>query len=113
MAKYKLIKGEIIKTDFEQRYKPEDYTNAIKKSEQAIKELEAQRSVNLAKCENISHFHPEVLETSEEQRNNIWLYHENFVAARELERQIKMIKKNSKSVKDEMKDIEKQTSVKF
>ena len=45
----------------------------------------------------------------QELRNHIWLYHENFVAARELERQIKMIKKNSKDVKAEMKEIEQQT----
>ena len=65
MAKYKLnTKGEIVKTDFEQVYNKEDYTNAVAKGEQAIKELEAQRGVNLAKCENISHFHPEVLDVS-------------------------------------------------
>ena len=114
MAKYKLnTKGEIVKTDFEQVYNKEDYTNAVAKGEQAIKELEAQRGVNLAKCENISHFHPEVLDVSEELRNHIWLYHENFVAARELERLIKMIKKNSKDIKAEMKEIEQQTEVKF
>jgi len=114
MAKYKLnTKGEIVKTDFEERYNKEDYTAHLAGAEKRLKEMEAQDGVYVAKYENVARNHPFVLEESEERRNAIWLYHENFVASKLIGQQIKGLKKAIKNTKNEMKEIEKQTGIKF
>ncbi len=113
-AKYKLnSKKQIIKTDFEERYNPQDFPSTIKRAEQKLKELKAQKDVYTAKCDNVANHYPQVLKVKEEDKNAIWLYHENFVAAKQVESQIKMIEKDLKQLKKEMKEIEKQTGIDF
>ena len=78
-----------VKTDFEERYNKEDYTAHLAGAEKRLKEMEAQDGVYVAKYENVARNHPFVLEESEERRNAIWLYHENFVASKLIGQQIK------------------------
>lgn len=114
MAKYQVNKkGEILKTDFEQRYNPEDFKAHLDNAERRLVEAEAQNGIYIAKYENVGRNHPYVLEVSEEHKNAIWLYHENFVASKQIESQIKALKKSIKAVKEEMKEIEAQTGIKF
>lgn len=111
--KYKFANGVIEKSEFTQSYKPADYTNAKAQTEKRLKELEAQKTVIDAKADNVARNHPHVLKIDEEKRNAIWLYHENFVAGKQLESAIKSIKKGLKDIKKEMTEIELQTGVKF
>ena len=112
--KYKInSKKEIIKTDFEERYNKEDFIRSVSQSETQLKQLEAQAEIYKAKVDNVARNHPHVLKVSEEDKNAIWLYHENFVASLQAEKMIKALKKGIKGVKQEMKEIEKQTGIKF
>jgi hypothetical protein len=110
---YKLKGKNIVKSDFEIEYTPEDYTNTLKDVETKLKELEAQQRIYIAKKDNVARNHPHVLNRTEEERNAIWLYQENFVAEKQAEVIIKQLKKDIKDVKKEMKDITEQTGLKF
>lgn len=111
--KYTLKNDVIEKSDFTQSYKKADYINTKTQTEKRLKELEAQKTVVDAKADNVARNHPHVLKIDEEKRNAIWLYHENFVASKQLEHAIKSIKKGLKDLKKEMSEIEAQTGCKF
>ncbi len=111
--KYKLKGKTIIKSDFEMEYFPEDYTNTLKDAETKLKELEAQQRIYIAKKDNVARNHPHVLKRTDEERNAIWLYQENFVADKQVEVLIKQLKKDIRDVKKEMKEITEQTGLKF
>lgn len=110
---YKLLKGNIIKTDFSMEYEPASFIAALREQEKKLKEFEAQQGIYNAKRDNVSRNHPFVEEMEEEKRNQVWLYHENFVASKLLEPDIKKLKKNIKGLKSEMEEITKQTGHKF
>lgn len=111
--KFKLKGKTIVKSDFETIFNPSDYTDALKNAEVKIQELEAQKRIYIAKKDNISRNYPHVLKRTDEERNAIWLYQENAVAEKQSEEMIKMFKKDIKALKDEMKDITKQTGLEF
>lgn len=111
--KYKLKKDIIVKSDFEFEYNKQDFITALKNVETRLKEMEAQRSIYVAKMDNVSRNHPYVLDVEEEKRNAIWLYHENFVATKQSDKIIKDLKKGLKEIKNEMKEITKQTGLEF
>lgn len=114
MAKYKLNKKkQIEKSDFSQTYNVDDFINAVQSTEKKLVELESQKKVYDAKCENVSSYHPHVLKLKEEERNAVWMYHENFIGSQYCDKMIKDYKKALKNIKDEMKDITKQTGVSF
>jgi prefoldin subunit 5 len=111
--KYTFKNGIIEKSDFTISYKPADYNNTKLQTEKRLKELEAQKIIVDAKADNVARNHPHVTKIDEEKRNAIWLYHENFVAGKQLESAIKSIKKGLKDIKKEMTEIESQTECKF
>ena len=113
MTKYKLKGKNIVKSDFEMEYLPEDYTNTLKDVEKNLVELEAQQKIYVAKKDNVARNHPHVLKRTDEERNAIWLYQENFVADKQVEVLIKQLKKDIKRIKEEMKEITKQTGLEF
>lgn len=111
--KYKIVKGNIVKSDFESEYEPKEFVALVHKEEKELQAAIAQKGIYLAKATNVSQHHPHVLKIDEEKRNAIWLFHENFVAARQTEEIIKAHKKNIKGLKTEMEEITKQTGLKF
>lgn len=100
-------KGIIEKSDFVQYYTVENYVAALKKTEQQITELTAQKSVYDAKCQNVATHYPHILKVSEQDKNAIWLYHENFVASKKVGEMLKQVKASLKNLKAEIKEIEK------
>lgn len=110
---YKLVKGNIIKSDFAIEYEPNRFNEALIDQEKKLKEVEAQKKIYEAKSDNVLRNHPHVLKLDEEKRNAVWLFHENFVAAKQVEGIIKQLKKNIKGLKSEMDEITKQTGLKF
>lgn len=111
--KFKLKGKNIVKYDFEAEYEPVNYTDTLKDVEKKIVEAEAQNKVYVAKMDNVARNHPYVLEVDEEKRNAIWLYHENFVASKQIEAIIKSLKKSVKDINKEMKEITEQTGLTF
>ena len=114
--KFKLVnktKGIIEKSDFNQFSTIQDYRDAKVRAEKKIAEIEAQQSIYDAKADNVKRNHPFVLELSEEKRNAIWLFHENFVASKQAGEMKKTMKKALKDLLEEMSDVEKQTGIKF
>lgn len=110
---YKIKKGNIVKSDFELEYEPGEFKTSLKNAEQKLKELTAQKSIYVAKADNVARNHPHVEKLSDEQRNAVWIYQENFVASKQADTIIKGLAKNIKLLKKEMAEIEKQTKIKF
>lgn len=113
MAKYELKDGNIIKSEFENEYEPVRFIDTLKNIEKKLIEFEAQKKVHDAKADNVARNHPHVLEVSEEKRNEIWLYHENFIASKQFEGLITQLNKDIEGLKAEMEEITKQTGHKF
>jgi hypothetical protein len=111
--KYKLRKNNIVKSDFELEYEPRNFTDTLLDLKKRLTEMDAQNRVYIAKRDNVSRNHPHVLKRTEEERNAIWLYQENHIANRQAEGIIKGLKKGIKDVEKEMKEITKQTGIKF
>lgn len=113
--KYKMSKDgkEIEKSDFTEKYKPDDFRNAVGNAEKRLKEMMAQQRIYKAKMENVSRNNPFVLDIEDEKRNAIWLYQENFVADIKAQEIIDKLKEGIKEIKGEMSEIEKQTKFKF
>lgn len=111
--KYQLVKGNIVKSDFFAEYEPKSFLSALADQEKRLKEAEAQKKIYDAKADNVARNHPHVLKVDEEKRNAIWLFHENYVASKQVDGIIKQIKKNIKGLKSEMEEITKQTGLDF
>lgn len=112
--KYKLNnKKQIEKSDFSVLYNKDDFQSALDKGENKIEELIATKRIYDAKADNVARNHPEVLKLDEDARNKIWLYQDNFIKSKQTEQVIKLNKKALKDLVSEMKDIEKQTGIKF
>lgn len=111
--KYKIEKGIIVKTDFENYYDPKEFVTTLAGVEKKLVEMDAQKRVYDAKADNVARNHPHVLKVDEEKRNAIWLYHENFVAGMQAAKIIKQLRKDIKGLKAEMAEITKQTGHKF
>lgn len=111
--KYKIVKGLIEKSDFVNKYEKSAFIETVERLNKNLKEVEAQKAIYDAKADNVRQNHPHVEKLSEEKRNAIWLFHENFVASKQSEGIIKQIKKDLRGIKKEMKEIEKQTGIKF
>ena len=112
--KFKINKdGAIEKTDFTVVFNKEDYPNSVRDVEKKIKELEAQKGVYAAEADNVSRNHPEVLKMTEDERNRIWLYQEKHIAVVQTKDYLEKLKKGLKDIEEEMKEIEKQTDIKF
>lgn len=114
MPTYKLTEEKnIIKSDFENEYDPQEYVKTLLDQKKKLKEYVAQKGIYDAKAHNVAEFHPHVLEVEEEKKNEIWLYHENIVSSKQMETLIEVVKENIEKLEKEMKDIEEQTEFKF
>jgi uncharacterized protein YlbG (UPF0298 family) len=112
--KFKLNKkGQIEKSDFVVIYNKEDFQNALDQGLKKIEELELTKKVHDAKCDNISRNHQHVLKLDEQARNEVWLYQDNYISSKQIENSIKSYKKAMKALKDEVKQVEKETGLKF
>jgi len=106
-------KNQIEKSDFTVLYNKEDFQGALDQGLKKIEELELTKRVHDAKCENVARNHPVVLKMEEDIRNVVWLYQDNFISSKQFAEQIKAHKKALKDLKDEMKQVEKGTGLKF
>ena len=113
MPKFKLVKGNIVKTNFENEYEPREFVDTLRNVEKRLTEAEAQKRVYDAKAANVARNHPSVLRVDEKKRNEIWLYQENFVASFQTAAIIRELKKTIRGLKEEMAEITKQTGLKF
>lgn len=107
--KFKIVKGNIVKSDFTLEYEKASFTNLLKDLEKKVIEMTAQKKIYDAKADNVARNHPHVLKLDDEKRNAIWLYQENFVASKQAEAILKGLNKDIKGLKSEMSEITKQT----
>lgn len=113
MSKYRLKKGNIIKSNFEAEYEPKAFTEELRKQEIALKEAIAQKGIYEAERDNIARHNKFVTKMSDERRNAVWMYQERLVASIQVSESIKALKKNVAGLKKEMREITKQTGEKF
>jgi len=112
---FKLNKDkEIVKTDFQQVYKPQDYVRVANELNKQIREKEANLKLRKKEEEVVLKEFPKIKKIKDQKLlNAIWTLMEIRHEIKMYKDDIKVGKKSQKSLLNEMKEIEKQTKIDF